>query len=60
VSRDPRPGPAQALDRRLEQRAPVARAQRGLVPSQAARAAAGYGGSRVIDMLVGDPLPRIC
>ncbi|MGH9654740.1 MAG: hydrogenase expression/formation protein HypE, partial [Bryobacteraceae bacterium] len=20
----------------------------------------GYGGSRVIDMLVGDPLPRIC
>jgi hydrogenase expression/formation protein HypE len=20
----------------------------------------GYGGTRVIDMLVGDPLPRIC
>jgi hydrogenase expression/formation protein HypE len=20
----------------------------------------GYGGSRIVDMLVGDPLPRIC
>ena len=29
-------------------------------PSRAVIAVTSYGGSRVIDMLVGDPLPRIC
>ncbi len=29
-------------------------------PAQTVLAKAGYGGQRVIDMLVGDPLPRIC
>jgi hydrogenase expression/formation protein HypE len=29
-------------------------------PSRTVVATAAYGGSRVVDMLVGDPLPRIC
>ena len=29
-------------------------------PSATVLVTTGYGGSRVIDMLVGDPLPRIC
>ena len=29
-------------------------------PAGSVLAATGYGGSRIIDMLVGDPLPRIC
>jgi hydrogenase expression/formation protein HypE len=29
-------------------------------PAGAVLAMTGYGGSRVVDMLVGDPLPRIC
>jgi hydrogenase expression/formation protein HypE len=29
-------------------------------PAQTVLAVTGYGGTRVVDMLVGDPLPRIC
>jgi hydrogenase expression/formation protein HypE len=29
-------------------------------PAGAVLATSGYGGSRIVDMLVGDPLPRIC
>jgi hydrogenase expression/formation protein HypE len=29
-------------------------------PSGAVLVTTGYGGSRIVDMLVGDPLPRIC
>jgi hydrogenase expression/formation protein HypE len=29
-------------------------------PARTVIAAASYGGTRVVDMLVGDPLPRIC
>jgi hydrogenase expression/formation protein HypE len=29
-------------------------------PARAVLAVTSYGGSRIIDMLVGDPLPRIC
>jgi hydrogenase expression/formation protein HypE len=29
-------------------------------PERTVLAVAAYGGSRVVDMLVGDPLPRIC
>ena len=29
-------------------------------PARAVLATTGYGGSRIVDMLVGDPLPRIC
>jgi len=29
-------------------------------PARAVLAAASYGGTRIVDMLVGDPLPRIC
>jgi hydrogenase expression/formation protein HypE len=29
-------------------------------PARAVLAVTAYGGSRIIDMLVGDPLPRIC
>jgi hydrogenase expression/formation protein HypE len=29
-------------------------------PARTVLAAASYGGTRVVDMLVGDPLPRIC
>jgi len=29
-------------------------------PSATVLVTASYGGSRVVDMLVGDPLPRIC
>ena len=29
-------------------------------PASAVLVTTGYGGSRIIDMLVGDPLPRIC
>ena len=29
-------------------------------PAATVLGATGYGGTRVIDMLVGDPLPRIC
>jgi hydrogenase expression/formation protein HypE len=29
-------------------------------PAGAVLVTTGYGGSRIIDMLVGDPLPRIC
>jgi hydrogenase expression/formation protein HypE len=29
-------------------------------PARAVLATTRYGGSRIIDMLVGDPLPRIC
>jgi hydrogenase expression/formation protein HypE len=29
-------------------------------PARTVLAAAAYGGTRVVDMLVGDPLPRIC
>jgi hydrogenase expression/formation protein HypE len=29
-------------------------------PARAVLSVTGYGGSRIIDMLVGDPLPRIC
>jgi hydrogenase expression/formation protein HypE len=29
-------------------------------PSGAVLGVTGYGGTRIIDMLVGDPLPRIC
>lgn len=31
-----------------------------LTPARTVIAAASYGGTRVVDMLVGDPLPRIC
>ena len=31
-----------------------------LAPARTVLAAAAYGGTRVVDMLVGDPLPRIC
>ena len=30
------------------------------VPARTVVAVAAYGGTRVVDMLVGDPLPRIC
>jgi hydrogenase expression/formation protein HypE len=30
------------------------------MPARTVVAVAGYGGTRVVDMLVGDPLPRIC
>jgi hydrogenase expression/formation protein HypE len=29
-------------------------------PAGAVLAATSYGGTRIVDMLVGDPLPRIC
>jgi hydrogenase expression/formation protein HypE len=29
-------------------------------PRNAVIALTSYGGSRIVDMLVGDPLPRIC
>jgi hydrogenase expression/formation protein HypE len=29
-------------------------------PARTVLAVSGFGGSRVVDMLVGDPLPRIC
>jgi len=29
-------------------------------PAETVLVATSYGGSRVVDMLVGDPLPRIC
>jgi hydrogenase expression/formation protein HypE len=29
-------------------------------PASAVLVTTGYGGTRIIDMLVGDPLPRIC
>jgi hydrogenase expression/formation protein HypE len=29
-------------------------------PAGAVLAVSGYGGTRIVDMLVGDPLPRIC
>ena len=29
-------------------------------PATAVLVTTGYGGSRIVDMLVGDPLPRIC
>src|SRR5690242_14867646 len=31
-----------------------------LAPARTVLATAAYGGTRVVDMLVGDPLPRIC
>jgi hydrogenase expression/formation protein HypE len=31
-----------------------------VAPARTVVAAAPYGGARVVDMLVGDPLPRIC
>jgi hydrogenase expression/formation protein HypE len=31
-----------------------------VAPARTVIAAASYGGTRVVDMLVGDPLPRIC
>src|SRR5262245_763785 len=32
----------------------------GVAPARTVLVAAAYGGTRVVDMLVGDPLPRIC
>ena len=31
-----------------------------VTPARTVVAVASYGGTRVVDMLVGDPLPRIC